>query len=47
MMTSGTFMLTNNHLSMELILMIVSTVAVQLGICIFCFLKKRSEAGAG
>lgn len=32
---------------MELVLTIVSTVAVQLGICIFCFLKKRSQAGVG
>lgn len=32
---------------MELVLMIVSIVAVQLGICIFGFLKKRSEVGIG
>lgn len=30
---------------MELILTIVSTVAIQLGICVFCFFKKRSEVG--
>ncbi len=30
---------------MELILTIVSTVAIQLGICVFCFVKKQSEVG--
>ncbi len=32
---------------MELLFTIVSTVVVQLGICIFCFLKKRSDVGVG
>lgn len=44
----GNFMsTTTTTFFMELILMIVSTAAVQLGLCIFCFMKKRSEVGVG
>lgn len=29
---------------MEVFITIFATVFVQLGVCVFCFLKKRSEA---